>query len=826
LQDVNAVYNSGGTSYGAYLDNCFWNGATNKCRGSGNVTITSPASSNNFSNSGSDGLTIITKGNVALSNIYNSHDGGNGLFVSACNPDPLFKCTGSGTLSITDSTFVHNVSNGVYAWVGGNSTLTRVVTSDNQGAYGMQLDNEALTPKTTTITASEFRNNDYGGLNVTNRYNKGATTLNYVKADGNHTGMGAYLWVGGPVSILNTLGDNEFNSNGSLGLSLIANGAVVANGISVNDNDSVGAFISSLAGVTMNGAVIKNNPSTGLWINAKGNVSLNKLDVSLNGDVTFGDGGAVIDSSAAVKPATVTITNSTFNTNKGHGLTVLAKGNISLNHIGADYNTGSVPVYASGVWVDNCQEVGGACTGSGSVSLLSTLGSNYLDSNDGSGLVVKSKGSITLNGVNAYGSNHRSGVELYNQLGAGSVAITVNTSSFQGNAKSGLLANSVGVINLSKSYAIGNLAGNGFDLDNSGALAAPGVNISLSYASTNQGDYASGEGIGFLVMSKGSITLNGVKTYDNQGYGILMDNCIEDPVGHTCKGSGNVEFKNTLANNFIDRNNQIGLVITSKGSIKLEGVSASSSPAGSGAQINNSRGTADVTINNSKFDTNFTTGLTVISAGNITLYRVEAVGNAVSLSGDGAWLDNTGSSTTTKSITINQSIFSSNENGLVVQSKGAITLNNVTANGNSLMGASLNNCIFITAACLGAGNVSLLSTLGPNQFSYNGQYGLAIETNGNITSSKLYLDANGQGNPADPYAGAYFRLWKTGSTAQITCGSFTQSGGYGLDVVFTSTLDKLTLKGTLLWSNHQTDGLTTAEYRLNGLLVRQLALCP
>jgi hypothetical protein len=269
----------------------------------------------------------------------------------------------------------------------------------------------------------------------------------------------------------------------------------------------------------------------------------------------------------------------------------------------------------------------------------------------------------------------------------------------------------------------------------------------------------------------------------------------------------------------------MGLVINSRGSIKLEGVSVSGSSAGSGAQINNSKGTADVTINNSKFDTNFTTGLTVISAGNITLYRVEAVGNAVSSTGDGAWLDNTGSLTTTKSITVNQSIFSSNENGLVVQSKGAITLNNVTANGNSLMGASLSNCIY-TTACLGVGNVTLLSTLGPNQFSYNGQYGLAVETNGNITASKLYLDANGQGNPADPYAGAYFRLWKTGSTAQITCGSFTQSGGYGLDVDFIPTLNVLTLKGVLLWSNHQTDGLTTAEYRVNRKLVRQLALCP
>jgi hypothetical protein len=325
-------------------------------------------------------------------------------------------------------------------------------------------------------------------------------------------------------------------------------------------------------------------------------------------------------------------------------------------------------------------------------------------------------------------------------------------------------------------------------------------------------------------MSKGNITFNGVKAYDNQAYGILLDNCVED-TSLVCKGSGNVEFKNTLANNFIDRNNQIGLVITSRGSIKLEGVSASSSPTGSGAQINNSRGTADVTINNSKFDTNFTTGLTVFSAGNITLYRVEAVGNAVSSSGDGAWLANTGSSTTTKSIIINQSIFSSNENGLVVQSKGAITLNNVTANGNSSIGASINNCIFI-GACLGTGNVSLLSTLGPNQFSYNGQNGLSIVTNGNITASKVYADANGQGNPADPYAGALFQLKKAGSTALITCGSFTQSGGYGLDVVFASTLDKLTLKGTLLWSNHQTDGLTTAEYRLNGFLVRQLALCP
>ena len=204
---------------------------------------------------------------------------------------------------------------------------------------------------------------------------------------------------------------------------------------------------------------------------------------------------------------------------------------------------------------------------------------------------------------------------------------------------------------------------------------------------------------------------------------------------------------------------------------------------------------------------------------------MEALSNGSTPGHYGAELGNTDSLTTTKSVIVSQSVFNSNSSGLKVASNSAVTLNNVTANGNTEVGAYIDNCQ-MAGACTGAGNVTLLSASGPNQFSYNGKQGVNITTNGNITASKIYADANGQGNPADPYAGAYFQLKKAGSTAQITCGSFTQSGDYGLDVVFASTFDKLTLKGTLLWSNHQTDGLTTAEYRLNGILVRQLALCP
>ena len=66
LNNVNAVGNNAASGYGAYLDNCQWNGSS--CDGNGNVIISSLTSAS-FSSNAYHGLYITTRGTVLLTNI-------------------------------------------------------------------------------------------------------------------------------------------------------------------------------------------------------------------------------------------------------------------------------------------------------------------------------------------------------------------------------------------------------------------------------------------------------------------------------------------------------------------------------------------------------------------------------------------------------------------------------------------------------------------------------------------------------------------------------------------------------------------------------------
>lgn len=159
----------------------------------------------------------------------------------------------------------------------------------------------------------------------------------------------------------------------------------------------------------------------------------------------------------------------------------------------------------------------------------------------------------------------------------------------------------------------------------------------------------------------------------------------------------------------------------------------------------------NLTINNITIDGASTTGLMVISAGDITLNNVSSSNN----DGDGAYLDNTYGSgsivvnANTSSIT---SMSGNNGDGLDAIANGDIVLNNVTANGNAWDGIYLDNSNsgnnnYINAesavSTSGNGDIALTSVIAND----NGEYGADIYSSGNVSiNSSVFGDGiNGNG---------------------------------------------------------------------------------
>jgi hypothetical protein len=178
------------------------------------------------------------------------------------------------------------------------------------------------------------------------------------------------------------------------------------------------------------------------------------------------------------------------------------------------------------------------------------------------------------------------------------------------------------------------------------------------------------------------------------------------------------------------------LDVATKGNITLTNVDVQNNTTESGgALLNNTSGTGNVVVNDSTFNGNSGSngwGLVVYSNGLVTGKNLSALGNAMS----GAYINNS-SAATPKPVTLNGfNNFSLNGgNGLEIYSKGAVTLSNITAIYNTGgSGAYLDN---------NYGVASNVIVKGVNNFSSNGWDGLRVWSAGAITLSNITANDNG-----------------------------------------------------------------------------------
>jgi hypothetical protein len=439
--------------------------------------------------------------------------------------------------------------------------------------------------------------------------------------------------------------------------------------------------------------------------------------------------------------------------------------------------------------------------------------------------VTLSRGTITLNNVSA-NLNGGDGVNLQNDFTSVTSGITINgVNSFSGNGVDGAHLESFGVITLSKTTANKNV-GDGAHLDNSGAAGYQPVTIAGFFTGIGNG------GDGMEILSRGNVTAAYLTANDNDGSGVVIDNGTSsdapklvlitgknifnnnvefglklDSKGAinlsnltaTDNGSSGVYLNNRVAAtnqqpvtlsgySYLTGNGLDGFSIQSYGTITLNNVTSLNNL--SGIYLNNSGGTTPKavlikginTINNNR-----DWGLYMLSDGAITISYLTASKNKEG----GAYLDNDNSTTAQSNVTISgNGVFEYNgrldgdhagaagttQIGLWINSHGAITLTNISANHNYGSGAEINT--------VGITTVHSITLNGVNNFNFNGDStgaynsGVGINADGPITVSKL--------TAMDNYA---FGLWlnnRYDPTIQqpVTVTGFSLVTGNGWDGIF------------------------------------------
>ncbi len=729
-------------------------------------------------------LTVETSGAITLNNVETSYNPYRGAQLD--NTAGVAK-----PVTITNSTFNHNALANQYTdptipsegqmslWVSSAGAITlKDVTAvgtwnfsldgdvSDGGAY---LDNTAGTAGVTLLGTNIFSENEWG-LGI---WSKGNITVNNLVANSNTDGSGAYIDAcidngsGGCLGTGNVTftGTSQAKFN-NRGLFILANGNILLNNVTASSNDQAwslaggvnlnNSFNTSVGNVTLTGTnIFQDNAWSGLQVFTNGAIALNNIVAGGNGFGVPDTYGAYLDNTSGSLPKLVTLTgSSTFYNNYSGGLYINATGPVVLNNLSADGNS-----HGEGVAVIN------TALGGGMPQNVTLLGSGNFNNNFSNGLGIYTYGAIMLANVSADANGHGAldgygafldncgydkGLVSCNGKTPKPVTLSGNNE-FGSNYSGGLWVTSLGAITLNNLNADNNLMGSGAYLDDHwpGAVGGITVNNTATYSPSTAWNHSSG----LEAYSLGNILIKDLDAYQNGSYGVYLDNYISG------SGTGNVSVGTARLNwcNGQAQNGNAGLSILSRGMVTLYNL-CNNYNKGYGAYVDNHNAIVPKPVTlfgNNTFSNDWDGGLHIDSKGAITLYNVTATDSGA---GFGVYLKNsfTGAS---GGITVNgKSEFARNWlSGIEAYSKGNITLANLDAyeNGQAQLpgtgyGAYLDNYM----AGEGTGSVSVGTSLAGwyNNFNNNFYSGLEVHSNGSVTLRNVTAKENGGNNGVDtPY---------------------------------------------------------------------------
>jgi hypothetical protein len=419
----------------------------------------------------------------------------------------------------------------------------------------------------------------------------------------------------------------------------------------------------------------------------------------------------------------------------------------------------------------------------------------------GDGLTVSTKSNIVLNNVNA-ADNSGAGANLDNcfsntTICTGTGVVTVNYSTFSGNTGDGLdVFSNRGIY--AKNLTVLNNQGDGTRLDNSNALSAQPVTLT----SVNNFSYNTGSGL--VVHSTGTITLGNVTALHNSGsWGAYLDNCGDiNSSTNNCNTPGAYNITLAGSNNF-SNNAFDGLDVWASGMIKINNLTAVDNGTGlttptvwtgMGAYLNNFGAPIirPLTLTGTNtFTGNAAAGLYMDSWGAVSVSNLTANENGLNVNClpagtcAGVYVERSGAFTLTGYGVLNGNGNGAGDAGLVAYSWGAMSLTNLVANGNAGWGVYLDNSTVTHPA-----NLTLIGT---NVFTNNQYTGLVAYSDGVINMSNVTASYNGlAGDAADGY-GAFVDNCFVDPTPPHHCG--------------VKSAKSVILTGTSFFNNNKSDGL-------------------
>jgi len=738
---------------------------------------------NGFSgNLGGRGLEVSSQGNITLYNFVASDNSGDGVYLN----NGFSGATGNVSIVTSVAKWCNeanwNAGSGISIKSNGAVAASNLCAEGNGSiatpGYGALIDNHnALGIKSVTLTGgNSFTQNYTGGIKI---LSAGAMKLTNITASQSIKGPGAEFnnTHSGVISpqLISISGTNSFSANYGNGLTILSYGAISASNLNAssngaNDGSGYGARIDNCGAVegactaqlartvTLTGQNSFNlNSEYGLTLNSLGAITVNKVRAQLNDE-----SGAEIKNDFPGATAGITIVGfAIFNENEVNGLEIASRGFVSLANLQASENG------AFGATVSNLN--------SPFSKGITLLGANVFEGNNDYGLLIDSLGPIMGSNL-AASHNGGYGVRLDNATGIGAIALT-GAQKFQQNQSNGVEIYSKRAVTINNLTSSLNLQ-YGALIDNS-AFGLP-YDVKLTGTNSLNGNGESGlelTTLGAIYVSNLTASANGQDVEAESGYGAYLDNQTGASIAKPITIAG----INTFSDNRLD-----GLRVVSLGMIKANSLTANWNK-GIGVSLNNEPGSssAGVYITGSNyFAGNTGTGLEVDSKGVIVLANLTAEANL----GGGVKIDNSTSDASNGVAITGTSNFNFNGtaeaegSGLVVASRGKITLNNVMANENYGKGVFLNNMGF----AIGSPGVTLT---GVNTFSGNSVTGLFILSAGDVSLNNVAAD----GNTGD---GVYVASLKN---VTLTCASITTNDGTGLFI--SALVGKVTLKGVFAYGN-------------------------
>jgi hypothetical protein len=278
------------------------------------VNINNIRFANTTGNTSSPSIGVVYgTGDVSLDNVQVITSGGHAE-VSVANERPGFLISTAGDVSITDSQFNGNISDGLILESGGNVTLDGVSANSNQGT-GAVVDTCKYDDVNGYCTASgsltlngdnHFNSNDSNGLYIDAGGQISQASDSTLEASANDNN-GLEIWRDGTTSTqpISLLGSNQFNNNMSDGLLIWSSQDITINDLTANENGTTGASIHNL----------------------------------FEYDFDLEDYWGIYDAPAQGLGGSLTLTGTnTFNDNSGNGLEAFIDGTISASNLNASNN--------------------------------------------------------------------------------------------------------------------------------------------------------------------------------------------------------------------------------------------------------------------------------------------------------------------------------------------------------------------------------------------------------------------------------------------------------------------------------------------------------